>query len=188
MTATRQGNARNQISAPAELKAEASLATSLYHELHHLAARKMRFERANHTLQPTALVHEAWLRLADIAAPAWPDRAHFLAAAAQTMRHILVDHARTRGAGKRGAGAVQVTLDENLALSPNQDTDVLIVDEALKRLADLDARQAKILEMHFFAGMTFDEIAMALDISTRTVKRDWTMARAWFHEELSPKR
>jgi len=174
---------------PASTKARAGggLASSLYRELHQIAARKMRFERVNHTLQPTALVHEAWLRLANSAAPPWPDCAHFRAAAAQTMRHILVDHARARGADKRGAGALQVTLDEKLASSTRQDTDVLIVDEALKRLGHLDARQAEILEMHFFADMTFDEIAATLDISIRTVKRDWTMARAWLHQELSPK-
>ena len=167
---------------------ERAIAASLYQELHKLAKRKMRAERVNHTLQPTALVHEAYLKLAEAPNPAWKDRAHFLAVAARVMRHILVDHARSRDADKRGGGALQVTLNEDFVAPNSQGTDVLAVDQALTTLAEFDARQARILELHFFAGMTFDAIAETLDISTRTVKRDWTMARAWLRTELSAKR
>ena len=166
-------------------EAQRSIAPSLYQELHKLAARKMRLERVNHTLQPTALVNEAYLRLADASAFSWEDRAHVLAVAAHVMRHILVDHARSHYANKRGAGAVQVTLDDNLATTSGPVADVLAVDEALTRLAQFDARQAEILEFHFFAGMTFEEIGSALGISTRTAKRDSNMARAWMKSELS---
>jgi RNA polymerase sigma factor (TIGR02999 family) len=162
-----------------------SIAPSLYQELHKLAARKMRMERANHTLQPTALVNEAYLRLAEAPISIWEDRAHVLAVAAHVMRHILVDHARSHGADKRGAGAVQVTLDDNLMATTGAAADVLAVDEALTRLAQFDARQAAILEFHFFAGMTFEEIAAALGISIRTAKRDSNMARAWMKIELA---
>lgn len=162
-----------------------SFAPSLYRELHKLAARKMRFERANHTLQPSALVNEAYVRLAEVSSSIWQDRAHFLATAARVMRHILVDHARSHGAGKRGAGGLQVTLDDGLIATQNSNTDVLAVDKALSRLAEFDARQAEILELHFFAGMTFEEIAAALGISVRTAKRDSNMARAWMKSELS---
>jgi RNA polymerase sigma-70 factor (ECF subfamily) len=163
------------------------LASSLYAELHRLAAGKMRFERGNHTLQPTALVHEAYLRLADCSDSMWHDRARVLGLAANVMRHILVDYARAHGAGKRGCGALQVTLDEGMIASASSSTvDVLAVDEALSRLATFDRRQAEILELHFFAGLTFEEIALQLGVSLRTVKRDWTMARAWLHQELLP--
>jgi RNA polymerase sigma-70 factor (ECF subfamily) len=164
-----------------------NLASSLYQELHRLAAGKMRFERGNHTLQPTALVHEAYLRLGNRSGSMWQDRARVLGLAAGVMRHILVDHARAHSAGKRGDGRLQVTLDEGMVAGANSSAaDVLAVDEALTRLAEFDQRQAKILEMHFFAGLTFEEIAIQLGVSTRTVKRDWTMARAWLRQELSP--
>jgi RNA polymerase sigma factor (TIGR02999 family) len=145
----------------------------------------MHGERGNHTLQPTALVHEAFVRLADQPASAWVDRSRILGLAAHAMRHILVDHARAHSAGKRGAGAVQVTLDEGLMSSDNTLVDVLAVDEALTRLADFDQRQAGVLELHFFGGLTFDEIAVELGVSTRTVKSDWRMARAWLYQQLS---
>jgi RNA polymerase sigma-70 factor, ECF subfamily len=167
------------------LEADGILAASLYEELHKMAIRRMRFERPNHTLQPTALVHEAYLRLAEASGSVWQDRVHFLAVAARVMRHILVDHARARGAGKRGAGAVQMTLDENTVSQKSAGADVLAVDQALLILAKLDSRQAKILELHFFAGMTFEEIASVLRISARTVKRDWSMARDWMRGVLS---
>lgn len=160
-------------------------APSLYQALHKLAAQKMRFERANHTLQPSALVNEAYLRLAEASDSVWRDRVHFLALAAREMRHILVDHARAHGADKRGGGVVQVTLDEHLVATTGVTADVLAVDYALSRLAQLDARQAEILELHFFAGMTFEEIASALGVSIRTAKRDFSMARAWMKSELS---
>jgi len=157
---------------------------SIYQELRKLANAKMRRERGSHTLQATALVHEAYLRLADQPESIWKDRPRILALAAHAMRHILVDHARARAAGKRGAGAMQVTLDEGLAATGGTDVDVLAVDQALTRLAEFDPRQARILELHFFAGMTFDEIAAELGMSARTIKRDWTMARAWLHGQL----
>jgi len=148
----------------------------------------MRGERGNHTLQPTALAHEAYLRLADSSSAIFRDRSAFLAAAARVMRHVLVDHARSHLAEKRGAGAVQVTLDENLAAPSDRTAEVLALDEALGRLAKFDPRQARILEMHFFAGMTFEEVAEVLAVSPRTIKRDWSMARAWLRHELSPRR
>jgi RNA polymerase sigma-70 factor (ECF subfamily) len=163
------------------------IASSLYQELHRLAAGKMRFERKNHTLQPTALVNEAYLRLVDCSDSMWQDRSRVLELAANVMRHILVDHARAHNAGKRGDGQLQVTFVEDMAGGRESSTaDVLAVDEALTRLAKFDPRQAKILEMHFFGGLTFEEIAQQLDVSIRTVKRDWTMARAWLRRELSP--
>jgi RNA polymerase sigma-70 factor (ECF subfamily) len=163
------------------------LAASLYQELHRLAVGKMRFERGNHTLQPTALVNEAYLRLGSGSDSMWQDRTRVLGLAANVMRHILVDHARAHRAGKRGDGQVQVTLIEEMVAGVSSSTvDILAVDEALTRLAAFDPRQEKILEMHFFAGLTFEEIALQLDVSTRTVKRDWTMARAWLRQQLSP--
>jgi RNA polymerase sigma-70 factor (ECF subfamily) len=164
---------------------DAAISASIYKELRKIASAKMHLERGNHTLQPTALVHEAYLRLADQPGSAWRDRPRILGLAAHAMRHILVDHARAHSAGKRGAGAVQVTLDEGLAASNNALADVLAVDEALTRLAELDPRQAKVLELHFFAGMTFDEIAVEVGVSSRTVKSDWAMARAWLHQQLA---
>jgi RNA polymerase sigma-70 factor (ECF subfamily) len=165
------------------------LASSLYQELHRLAAGKMRFERRDHTLQPTALVNEAYLRLVDCSDSMWLDRSRVLGIAANAMRRILVDHARAHNAGKRGDGQLQVTLVEEMAGGTTSSTaDVLAVDEALTRLAAFDPRQAQVLEMHFFGGLTLDEIALQLDVSVRTVKRDWTMARAWLRQELSPNR
>jgi RNA polymerase sigma-70 factor, ECF subfamily len=147
----------------------------------------MRFERKDHTLQPTALVNEAYLRLVDRSDSMWQDRSRVLGLAANVMRHVLVDHARAHNAEKRGDGQLQVTLVEDIAGGEgNSAADVLAVDEALTRLNNFDPRQAKILEMHFFGGLTFEEIALQLDVSTRTVKRDWTMARAWLRHELSP--
>lgn len=163
----------------------AEISASVYKELRRLAAAKMRFERGDHTLQPTALVHEAYLHLAEQPDSIWKDRSRILGLAAHAMRHILVDHARARAAEKRGDGAVQVTLDEGVAQSGGPAVDILVVDQALSRLAALDPRQARILELHFFAGLTFEEIGEELGISSRTVKRDWTMARAWLHQELT---
>jgi RNA polymerase sigma-70 factor (ECF subfamily) len=171
---------------PSTPEAGHDLASSLYHELHRLAVGKMRFERGNHTLQPSALVNEAYLRLVDGSDSMWADRSRVLGIAANVMRHILVDHARAHNAGKRGDGQLQVTLVEDMAGGTSSSTtDVLAVDEALTRLAEFDPRQAKVLEMHFFGGLTFEEIAQQLDVSLRTVKRDWTMARAWLRQELS---
>jgi len=167
---------------------DVALSTTLYQELHRLAVGKMHYERSGHTLQPTALVNEAYLRLADARDSMWSDRAKVLGMAAHVMRHILVDHARAHRADKRGGGAVQVTLDENFQGKGRSEADVLAVDEALKRLREFDPRQEKILEMHFFGGLTFEEIARELGVSERTVKRDWTMARSWLRQELAPMR
>ena len=164
---------------------DAEINPSIYKELRKIASAKMKLERGNHTLQPTALVHEAYLRLADQPGSIWKDRSRILGLAAQAMRHILVDHARAHIAGKRGAGAVQVTLVEAQAPSNENQVDILAVDEALTRLAEFDPRQARVVELHFFAGLTFDEIAAQLGISARTIKRDWTMARAWMYGQLS---
>ncbi len=164
---------------------EAEIAASLYKELHQIAVARMRNERAGHTLQPTALVHEAYLRL-DLPQSAWKQRSRILGLAAHAMRNILVDYARAHNAEKRGDGAIQVTLDDGIAATDGKLADVLAVDEALSRLAQLDPRQARILEMHFFGGLTFDEIAEELGISLRTVKGDWAMARAWLHQQLKP--
>jgi RNA polymerase sigma-70 factor (ECF subfamily) len=164
---------------------DADISSSIYKELRKIASARMKLERGNHTLQPTALVHEAYLRLADQSDSIWKDRSRILGLAAHAMRHILVDHARAHAAGKCGAGAVQVTLDEGVASSNDSQVDILAVDEALTRLAEFDPRQAKVLEMHFFAGLTFEEIAVELGISARTIKRDWTMARAWLYQQLA---
>jgi len=166
---------------------EADLIPQIYPALRELAARYMRHERQNHTLQPTALVHEAYERLVQQPQIPWQSRAHFYATASQLMRHILVDHARTRQAAKRGGIQHQVTLDEALLPEAGQSVDILALHEALERLTRFDARQARIVEMHFFGGLTFDEMASVLGVSDRTVKRDWSMARAWLKGELTSK-
>ena len=149
---------------------------------------KFRGERSGHTLQPTALVNEAYMCLAKCDRSLWEDRARILGVAAHMMRNILVDYARAHRAGKRGGGAIQVTLDSGLIQSSDSPVDVLAVDEALTRLAEFDERQAAVLEMHFFADLTFDEIARQLGVATRTVKRDSAMARAWLHDQLAPRK
>jgi RNA polymerase sigma-70 factor (ECF subfamily) len=163
---------------------EADISSSIYKELRKVAGARMQLERKGHTLQPTALVHEAYLRLAAQPGSIWNDRSRILGLAAHAMRNILVDHARAHIAEKRGAGAVQVTLDEGSARSTESPIDVLAIDEALNRLAEFDPRQARVLELHLFAGLTFDEIAVELGTSSRTIKRDWTMARAWLTRQL----
>ena len=165
--------------------AEAVLMTQVYGELRRLARKYMRAERVNHTLQPTALVNEAYMRLMSEPGASWQNRAHFFATAAQLMHHILVDHARARKAGKRGGVQHQVTLDERLVSTEDNSVDVLALHEALEKLAKLDARQARVVELHFFGGLTFTEIAYVLDASDRTVKRDWEMARAWLKLQMS---
>jgi RNA polymerase sigma-70 factor, ECF subfamily len=185
MNASPQEEPLERPSDPFAVEGDATLERSLYRELHKLAVRKMRSERTNHTLQATALVNEAYLRLADASGSLWKDRAHFLATAAHVMRHILVDHARSRSAGKRGAGVVQVTLDENLVPSASHPIDILALHEALERLSKLDARRGSIVELHFFGGLSFEEIASVLGMSERTVKRDWALARIWLFKEIS---
>lgn len=171
--------------APLAPEAAVEMSSSLYGGLHRLAAAKMRFERQDHTLHPTALVHEPYLRLADCSLPVDNDRIRVVDTAAHIMRNNLVDHARAHKAAKRGAGAVQVELDEGLLAMSVSLIDILPVDDALRRLAEFDPRQAEIRELHFFAGLTFEEIALQLGLSARTVKRYWSMARAWLRQELS---
>jgi RNA polymerase sigma-70 factor, ECF subfamily len=164
---------------------EARLIPQIYDELRRVAGRYMRRERANHTLQPTALVNEAYVRLVQEPHFHWKSRAHFFATAAQLMRHILVDHARARHAGKRGGFQNQVTLDENLLQASSHSIDILALHEALDRLSALDPRQGRIVELHFFGGLSFEEIASVLEVSERTVKRDWAMARIWLFKEVT---
>lgn len=164
---------------------EQYLIPKIYDELRRIAARHIRSERSGHTLQTTALVHEAYMRLVDMPTTPWQNRAHFFAIASQLMRRILVDHARARNAAKRGGVQHQITLDEELIKTTQQSVDVLALHEALERLSAFDERQGRIVELHFFGGLSFEEIALVLGISERTVKRDWSMARAWMRNELS---
>jgi RNA polymerase sigma-70 factor (ECF subfamily) len=153
-------------------------------ELHQIARRCMAGERAGNSLQATALVNEAYLRLINAQDVAWHDRAHFFAVAARVMRRILVDHARARHYQKRGGDAVRVTLDEALVVASEPDQDFVALDEALTALAAFDARKAQVVEMRFFGGLTLEETAEALQVSRDTVKRDWNMAKLWLLREL----
>jgi RNA polymerase sigma-70 factor, ECF subfamily len=164
--------------------AEAALIAQVYDELRRVARNYMRAERADHTLQPTALVNEAYLRLMGQQGASWHDRAHFFAAASQLMRHILVDHARAHKAGKRGGERHRVTLTEALVSENNKSVEVLALHEALDRLTQLDGRQACVVELHFFGGLTFAEIAYVLEVSERTVKSDWQVARTWLFKQI----
>ncbi len=157
----------------------------VYDELHATAARLMRSERAGHTLRPTALVHEAYLRLVDASKTRWQDRAHFLHTAARAMRQILVDHARKRLAKKRGGGLRQVTLDDELDGQDNPVFEILALDDALLRLSRLDKRMGRVVELRVFAGMNMDEIAHALLVSRRTVYDDWDLAKRWLSREFA---
>jgi RNA polymerase sigma-70 factor (ECF subfamily) len=153
-------------------------------ELHQIARRCMAGERAGNSLQATALVNEAYLRLINAKDVPWQDRAHFLAVAARVMRRILVDHARSRHYQKRGGDAVRVTLDEALVVASEPDQDFVAIDDALTALAVVDARKSQVVEMRFFGGLTLEETAEALQISRDTVKRDWKMAKLWLLREL----
>ena len=165
---------------------EARLIPQIYDELRRLAGRHMRFERVNHTLQPTALVNEAYAQLIHEPHVHWKSRAHFFAMASQLMRHILVDHARARHAAKRGGMQHQVTLVEDILSAPGQaPIDVLALHEALEQLTKLEPRQGRIVELRFFGGLSFEEIASILRIGERTVKRDWSMARLWLFTRMS---
>jgi RNA polymerase sigma factor (TIGR02999 family) len=160
-----------------------ALMPRVYAELRALAGRAVSAERADHTLQPTALVHEAYLRLVDQRSPNYQNRVHFYAVAAELMRRIVVDYARRRNAEKRGGGRV-VALEPGMDAAVGDTSDIVGVDDALGALAAIDARQARIVELRFFAGLSNEETAEVLGISERTVKRDWAMARAWLHREL----
>jgi RNA polymerase sigma-70 factor (ECF subfamily) len=153
-------------------------------ELRRLARVYMARERRGHTLQTTALVNEAFIRLVDARAVEWQDRAHFLGIAARLMRRVLVDHARTRSMRKRGGGACRVPLVDAMAATPAADIDVLALDRALEALASADPRKAQVIEMRFFAGLTVEETAVALRVSPDTVMRDWRLARLWLHREM----
>ncbi|HEY1434987.1 MAG TPA: sigma-70 family RNA polymerase sigma factor [Thermoanaerobaculia bacterium] len=157
----------------------------VYAELRRIAERQFRRERAGHTLQPTAVVHEAYFKLVDQTRVTWKNRGHFFAIAAQAMRRILIDHARSRDAGKRGGGEAQVTLDVGVASpEPANDVDLLALDEALVRLKGLDDVQARIVELRFFGGLSIEETAETMEISASSVKRDFRSARAWLFREL----
>lgn len=156
----------------------------VYDELRRIAAAQLAHERADHTLQPTALAHEAYLRLVDQSRTRWNDRAHFLAIAAEVIRRILIDHARLRRAAKRGGGQ-RLTLGwADAEIRDEADVDLIELEDALQRLAQLSARQAKIVELRFFAGLDVNETAEVLSVSPRTVKGDWRVARAWLAREL----
>ena len=156
----------------------------VYEELHHQAAHYLRRERPGHTLQTSALIHEAYLRLIDAKDVHWQSRAHFFAIAANLMRRILVEHARRRDADKRGGSYVRVQFDEALAVADETDVDLLAIDEALDRLAVIDPQQARVVELRFFSGLSVEETATALGVSPKTVKRDWSVARAWLRREI----
>lgn len=157
----------------------------IYKELRRQAAQYLRKERPGHTLQPTALVHEAYMKLIDQRDVRWQNRSHFFGIAAQAMRRILIDHARTRGRNKRGGALPKVELEEGHAIQEALGIDVLALDQALTRLQAIDARQAKIVELRYFGGLSVQETAEAMGISPATVKREWTMAKAWLFDQLN---
>lgn len=156
----------------------------VYDELHRLAAAYMRREKAGHTLQTSALVNEAYIKLVDSSRVGWQNRAHFFAVAAQLMRRILVDFARSRQYQKRGGEWRQVTLDERLGITTRLDSDLVAIDEALQELAKIDPRKAQVIELRFFGGLSLEETSEALQVSTDTVGRDWRAAKAWLVREL----
>lgn len=156
----------------------------VYAELRRLARRYLRRERPDHTLQSAALVHEAYLRLVDQSLPEWQSRAHFFGVAAQLMRQILVDHARHHRAAKRGAGVPRLTLDPAMAIAQKPEVDVVELDDALSKLAQLDPEQSRLVELRFFGGLSIEETAVVMGISPATVKREWAIARAWLQREM----
>jgi len=158
----------------------------VYDELRKLARRHLRRHRPGNTLQPTVLVHEAYLKLADRESPPWKDRIHFFAVVAKVMRGILVDHARARTAAKRGGGDVQVTLGGANEVADPRATDLLVLDEALSRLAELDPRKARLIELRCFGGLTIEETAKYLQVSSPTVIKETRKAKAWLHKEMVP--
>ncbi len=161
------------------------LISLVYAELHRLAHRYMQRERSGHTLQPTALVHEAYERLVDLKNVSWQNRAHFFGVSAQLMRRILVDYARSRRYTKREGQWRQVPLNEAVALFPDRQTDIVALDDALRALADIDPRKSRVVEMRFFGGLSIKEVAEVLNISEESVQRDWRLAKVWLLRELS---
>jgi RNA polymerase sigma-70 factor, ECF subfamily len=168
-----------------EPKALDELLPHVQNELHRIARAFMRGQRPGHTLQPTELVNEAYLRLVDSDKVNWQDRTHFFAVSAQLMRRVLVDLARRRNSAKRGGDRLQVTLSDNAKIS-DPDADVVGLDDALQRLAAFSPRQSQVVELRYFGGLTEEQIAETLDVSIRTIRRDWSMARAWLFRELRP--
>lgn len=168
-----------------DVQAAAELSPLLYDQLRAIARNLLRRERPDHTLQPTALVHEAYLKLIDQRNVDWKGRTHFFAIGAQAMRRILVDHARARTRLKRGGSGQRILLTDDLTISQERDADLLAIDEALEKLREIDSRQAAIVEMRFFGGLTVEEVAQSLQVSKRTVEAEWTMVRAWLRRELS---
>jgi len=160
----------------------------VYDELRRMARGYMRRQASGHTLQTTALIHEAYMRLVGQEEKRWENRAHFFGVAAQAMRHILVDHARARKMAKRGGGAQQVSLDEALTIGPEPGAELVALNDALDALAKLDLRQSQVVELRFFGGLTEEEISKVLKVSTRTVRGDWRVARSWLLRELERKR
>ena len=161
-----------------------ALMPHVYDALRRMAAQRLRSERVNHTLTPTSLVHEAYLKLVDQDQVGWRNRAHFYAVAAQAMRRILISHARARLAQKRGGGQALVTFDEEVVQGAAGPADIIGLGEALERLQVLSARQSRVVEMRFFGGMNHESIATVLNVSVPTVRRDWRLARAWLSREL----
>jgi RNA polymerase sigma factor (TIGR02999 family) len=157
----------------------------VYDELHRMARRYMNREHQGHTLQTTALINEAYVRLVDQKHVHWANRAHFFAISAQIMRRILIDHARRHAYAKRGGGAEKISLDETAMVAKDRAPDLLVLDEALNRLAEIDPRRGQVVELRYFGGLNNEEIAGVLKISENTVTRDWNMARAWLYQELS---
>jgi len=170
---------------PAAEEASEALVTLLYQELRRIAAGCLRRERPNHTLQPTALINEAWLRLAAQSPAEWNDRVRFLAVAAHLMREVLIDYARRRNRGKRGGGLAPLRLEDAGEPAAAPDIDLMALDEALTALEGVDRQQSQIVELRYFGGLNNEETAQVLGISIATVKRDWRMAKAWLHRELS---
>ncbi|HEY6291341.1 MAG TPA: sigma-70 family RNA polymerase sigma factor [Terriglobia bacterium] len=165
-------------------QARSELIALVYNELRRMAARYMRSERPGHTLQATALVHEAYLQIFKQQDVSWQNRAHFLAVAATTMRSILIDHARARSAGKRGGGQPRLSLEESLVFTEGRSEELLALDEALKQLAEFAPRESQIVELRYFGGLSVEETAEALQVSPRTVKRDWRRAQDWLYAQI----
>ena len=161
------------------------LMTRLYDDLREVASGMLRRERAGHSLQPTALVHEAYLRLAQLHSIEWRSPRHFAAAAAGAIRRVLVDHARVRATAKRGRGWARMTLNGTSLVENGPDVDLLTLEDALAKLAALDARKARVVELRFFGGMTLEEVAQTLDKGTTTIENDWAFAQAWLRREIS---
>jgi RNA polymerase sigma factor (TIGR02999 family) len=157
----------------------------VYRDLRRLAGRYLRSEPPGHTLQSTALVHEAYLRLIDQRNTHWQNRAHFFGISAQLIRRILVDHARARKAGKRGGNVAKIQIDDSLAAPDPQDLDLVVLDDCLKTLSGIDPQQARVIELRYFAGLTVEEAAEVMHVSPTTVKREWRLAKAWLHREIA---